>query len=139
MEVTLDRLEHFAKEFVHSLPSNHGEKAYVVGLQGDLGAGKTTFVQAVAQVLGVKSRVTSPTFVIAQRYDTAHPVFTHLVHVDAYRLSDETGDTIGFMDYVRDPHTLVLVEWPEHLPVEFPKDAPILKFETLDKNTRRIT
>jgi tRNA threonylcarbamoyladenosine biosynthesis protein TsaE len=140
MEIALDQLEQFAKDFVNKLPEVVGGKAHVVGLKGNLGAGKTTFVQEVAGVLGVEKQVTSPTFVIAQSYETKHPVFKRLVHMDAYRLSEEVVDTIGFSEYMSDPHTLVLVEWPENLPkeAEFPKGAPILEFETVDEETRKI-
>ena len=61
--------------------------------------------------------------------------------MDAYRLSGEEGDTIGFSEYMNDPENLVLVEWPENLPekAQFPKEAPILEFETTGETTRSIT
>jgi len=141
MDVSREDLAEFAKEFVQKLPDNAGTRAHVVGLKGNLGAGKTTFVQEVAKVLGVKESVTSPTFVIAQSYDAAHPVFKKLVHMDAYRLEGEESDTIGFGSYLDDPNSLVLIEWPENLPEEakFPEGAPILEFETIDENTRKVT
>ncbi len=70
MDLTLEGLATFAKEFVATLPQRPGASALVVGLKGDLGAGKTAFVQAVAREMGVKESVTSPTFVIAQSYQT---------------------------------------------------------------------
>ncbi|MEK7613354.1 MAG: tRNA (adenosine(37)-N6)-threonylcarbamoyltransferase complex ATPase subunit type 1 TsaE [Patescibacteria group bacterium] len=141
MEVTLEKMREFAAQFVARLPKVPGEKAHIVGLSGDLGAGKTTFVQHVARELGVKEQVTSPTFVIAQAYQTTHPLFTRLVHTDAYRLEGETKDTVGFEEFSHDPHTLMLVEWPEKLPREaiFPADASVLKFEVVDDNTRNIS
>lgn len=141
MEVPLENMSAYADKFVLTLPTGAGERAHVVGLSGELGAGKTTFVQHVAKALGVEEQIISPTFVIAQRYQTAHPVFTSLVHIDAYRLSDDAKDTIGFVEYLGDPHNLVLVEWPENLPKEagFPADAPVLKFETVDETTRFIS
>lgn len=141
MDVPLEKMDEYARQFVAALPQGQGRFAHVVGLRGELGAGKTTFVQHIAHALGVKEYVTSPTFVIAQRHSTAHPVFTSLVHIDAYRLSDDAKDTIGFSEYLADPHNLVLVEWPENLPqaAGFPAGAPILKFETVDETTRRIT
>jgi tRNA threonylcarbamoyladenosine biosynthesis protein TsaE len=140
MEYTLEELEQYAQEFVAALPQRAEHRAHVVGLRGNLGSGKTTFTQAVARALGVRDMVTSPTFVIAQSYHTAHPVFTRFVHMDAYRLEGEVEDTIGFASYLEDPHTLVFVEWPEHLPrgAHFPEDAPVLQFETVDEHTRRI-
>jgi len=141
MEISLAELADFAGTFVAALPPSSGAHAHVVGLSGELGAGKTTFVQAVAKVLGVKESVTSPTFVILQRYKTAHPLFTNLVHIDAYRLSPKEKDTVGFCGYVKNPNNLILVEWPENLPraADFPADAPILKFETMNETVRKIT
>jgi len=141
MEVSFEKLEEFARQFVTGLPHVVGEKAHVIGLQGELGSGKTTFVQLVAKVLGVREMVTSPTFVILQRYKTAHPLFTNLVHVDAYRLSPKEKDTVGFADYLDNPRNLILVEWPENLPrgADFPADASTLRFETIDETTRRIS
>lgn len=141
MDVSLQGMEAFAEDFVAHLPTSQGARAHMVGLAGDLGAGKTTFVQRVARSLGVRGEVTSPTFVIAQRYETTHPVFTSLVHIDAYRLLGEEKDTFGFQAYSADPHTLVLVEWPTNLPkgAQLPTDAPVLYFETVNETTRRIT
>lgn len=141
MELTLEQLENYAREFVAKLPTREEHQAHVVGLTGNLGSGKTTFTKAVAGALGVAHEVTSPTFVISQHYATTHPVFTQLVHMDAYRLAGDAGDTIGFHAYLSDPHNLILVEWPEHLPqgADMPPGTPTLHFETVDEHTRRIT
>jgi tRNA threonylcarbamoyladenosine biosynthesis protein TsaE len=72
---------------VKSLDISHDE-ALIVGLYGNLGAGKTSFTQAVARALGVTDIVNSPTFVIEKIYDTKHTHFIRLVHIDAYRLED---------------------------------------------------
>ena len=141
MDVVLEKMNEFAAQFAAELPRTAPRRAHIVGLSGELGAGKTTFVQAVARALGVQESVTSPTFVILQRYKTAHPLFTNLVHVDAYRLSPKEKDTIGFADYLNNPRNLILVEWPENLPrgAGFPADVPILKFETMNETIRKIT
>lgn len=141
MEISLEVLGEYAQEFVENLPKAVGTQAHVVGLKGNLGAGKTTFVQEAGKVLGVKEQITSPTFVIAQSYETTHSVFKRLVHMDAYRLSGEEKDTIGFSEYMNDPESLILVEWPENLPekANFPEGAAILEFETVDEDTRKIS
>lgn len=81
----------------------------VISLSGDLGAGKTVFVQGLATSLGVKERVTSPTFTIVHQYDARFPI----IHVDVYRL-DSFQDLldIGFEDFL-DPAAIVLLEWGE--------------------------
>jgi tRNA threonylcarbamoyladenosine biosynthesis protein TsaE len=139
MELSLENLVAFARSFVEALPKNEGKRAHIVGLSGDLGAGKTTFVQLVARALGVEDSVTSPTYVIAERYAIEHPPFTSLVHIDAYRLQEKESHTIGWDDFCKDPKNLLLVEWPERLGNAFPKDAPILIFSVVNESTRMIT
>jgi tRNA threonylcarbamoyladenosine biosynthesis protein TsaE len=85
----------------------------VVGLSGELGAGKTTLVRAISAALGVTERVTSPTFALVHRYAGRDgPVY----HVDAYRLrsTDEARD-LGFEEMLREAGAVVLIEWPERL------------------------
>jgi len=79
----------------------------VILLAGDLGAGKTVFVQGLAQALGVRERVTSPTFVLSRQYEGDLPV----VHIDVYRLDhvQEVID-IGLAELV-DDDAVVLIEW----------------------------
>jgi tRNA threonylcarbamoyladenosine biosynthesis protein TsaE len=80
----------------------------VVLVEGELGAGKTTFVRGAARALGVSGPVTSPTFTIGQRYPGRVPV----AHVDLYRLSDLAGEDPDLLaDYIT-PDTITFVEWP---------------------------
>jgi tRNA threonylcarbamoyladenosine biosynthesis protein TsaE len=82
----------------------------VVLVEGELGAGKTTFVRGACRALGVSAPVTSPTFTIGQRYDAQVPVS----HVDLYRIADlrdEDPDLLA--DYLR-PDSISFVEWPSH-------------------------
>ena len=119
--------------------------ATVVGLRGELGAGKTAFAKAVAEALGVRETVTSPTFVIEKIYklDAAQP-FGHLVHIDAYRLEGGAElTTLGWSGTVAEPGNLVLVEWPERVADVLPDDTLFIDFEALTESgaeeTRRIT
>lgn len=91
----------------------------VVALAGPLGAGKTVFVKGAAAGLGIDpDAVTSPTFVLAQRYEGARP----LVHVDCYRVeSEEALWSAGLADWL-EPGALVLVEWGDRFPDALPKD-----------------
>ena len=89
----------------------------VVCLEGDLGAGKTTFTQGLASALGVSGRVTSPTFCIVQEHASDRrsdrQTIPLLVHMDLYRLHDEADvEAIGWEDYLARGAVLV-IEWPD--------------------------
>ncbi|MEK6611069.1 MAG: tRNA (adenosine(37)-N6)-threonylcarbamoyltransferase complex ATPase subunit type 1 TsaE [Gemmatimonadota bacterium] len=85
----------------------------VVGISGELGAGKTTLVRAIAAALGVAEPVTSPTFALVHRY-AGRGVTVY--HVDAYRIQrPEDAADLGFEDMLAERDTVVLIEWPERL------------------------
>lgn len=93
----------------------------VVGLVGELGAGKTTFAQIFAERLGVKEAVKSPTFIIMQVFDTGAPAarrgIRKLCHADAYRLEGSRElFGVGFEDYAGRDDTVTLVEWADRVP-----------------------
>lgn len=88
----------------------------IVGLVGNLGAGKTTLAQLFAKNLGINDEVTSPTFTIMKIYQTKNEKFAELVHIDAYRLEGEDdAKKINLGNYLNQPNTLVLVEWPGNI------------------------
>ncbi|MFN2489391.1 MAG: tRNA (adenosine(37)-N6)-threonylcarbamoyltransferase complex ATPase subunit type 1 TsaE [Actinomycetota bacterium] len=97
----------------------------VISLSGDLGAGKTVFVQGVASAMGVETRVTSPTFTIVHNYAGRYPI----VHLDVYRLGSfqEVLD-LGFEELL-DPEAVMLVEWGEAV-------APLLPRRYLEVELR---
>ncbi len=108
----------------------------IFGLMGDLGSGKTAFVRGVAEKIGVKQNITSPTFVIMKTYEAPS---RHLVHIDAYRLnSQEDLFSIGFDDLVSEPSNLVFIEWPEKVFKTIPKNIKLINFSYLDENSRKI-
>ena len=115
-------------------------RATVVGLYGELGSGKTTFVQAVAKAFGVSERVTSPTFLILKSYKLTTNSYKLLVHVDVYRLRSSTElARLRFDELLSDPHNLILVEWADKVADLLPKDHFKLHFGFVDENTRKIT
>lgn len=105
--------------------------AFVVALVGELGSGKTTFVQGFAEALGVQERVLSPTFVILKFFRTKKQRggISGLCHIDCYRLK-ETNElsTLGFAELVADPENIVVIEWADRLKGAVPKGALWLKF-----------
>lgn len=131
-----------ARDFVNKELAEKSSRAKIITLIGELGSGKTTFVQEIARALGIEETVISPTFVIERVYKIPkgeHP-FKHLAHIDAYRLesSDELA-TLGWDELIKDPHTLLFIEWAERVESAVPNDAIEITFSTLDENTRKIT
>ena len=98
----------------------------VISLGGDLGAGKTALVQGIAAALGVRQRVTSPSFTIVHEYEARFP----LIHLDVYRLNSiqEVLD-LGFEEFL-DPDSVVIIEWGEAI-------APLLPQKFLDLELQR--
>lgn len=90
------------------------EGGEILTLSGDLGAGKTTFTKGLADGLGVSDTITSPTFSLMNVYPvTNHDQIKTLVHIDTYRLEQEDELlVIGVEDYLADPETVVIIEWP---------------------------
>lgn len=83
----------------------------VIGLSGELGAGKTTLVQAICRGLGARVLATSPTYALVHHYET--PDHRPVYHVDCYRLrAPEEARDLAFDDMVRE-QAIVLIEWPE--------------------------
>jgi tRNA threonylcarbamoyladenosine biosynthesis protein TsaE len=107
----------------------------VVGLSGELGAGKTTLVRAIAAGLGVRQAVTSPTFALVHRYDGAA---CSVYHVDGYRLrrAGEAAD-LGFDEMARERDAVILVEWPERFDDALPPLTHRLRLSYVDEPTLR--
>lgn len=96
----------------------------VVCLLGELGAGKTTFTKGLAEALGFKGRVTSPTFGLAREYRAKD---LRIYHLDLYRVAEtETGD-IGLEDYLHDPRGVCVIEWPAAVGAFMPPDYLTVK------------
>ena len=146
----------FARQFLDKIsktvPTATGG-AVVVGLYGNLGSGKTTLVQCVAEVLGVAEHITSPTFVIMKSYKLSPRQarspewrrgttfnFQLLTHIDAYRLkSAEELRALGFEKLLRDGANLILVEWADQVVDILPPEHIKLQFKFINETTRKIT
>lgn len=115
-------------------------KALVLGLKGELGGGKTTFLQGFARGLGIKQRILSPTFVILKRFKIKDLRFKNFYHIDCYRLNrDKEILALGFKEIISDKKNIVAVEWAERIKKILPKDAIWIKFDFIDENKRKIT
>jgi tRNA threonylcarbamoyladenosine biosynthesis protein TsaE len=122
----------------------------VLCLDGELGAGKTTFTQGLLQGLGAKGPYTSPTFLIMKEYETKISSATadkfqisnkikKVYHIDAYRIEAQDLLNLGWEEIIADPKNIIIVEWSERIKKILPKEAVRIKFEWLDENQRRIT
>ncbi len=105
-----------------------------LALTGDLGSGKTTFVQGLAKGLGFKGRIISPTFILMRRY----PGF---YHVDLYRFEGNVArevENIGLTDIWGKDENIVVIEWAEKIKNLMPTNTRWVRFKDLGKDKRRI-
>ncbi len=142
MKYTISNLQglgEMAKTFINSLtPEKEG--ATIIALKGNLGAGKTTFTQQVAEILEVEETVTSPTFVIEKIYKLSHKKFDFLIHIDAYRLeSGRELEVLGWKEISENPKNLIMLEWPERVAEILPSTITTISFLFIDETTREIT
>src|SRR3989344_3863400 len=115
----------------HSLIKNgKGKQATILTLSGELGSGKTTFVQGLARGLGIKNRILSPTFILSREYPLKNSVFKKLIHIDLYRLGEQNKvESLGLEEILANSENLVVIEWPERLGTLVPKQQIKIKFE----------
>jgi len=137
--------EKVAKNFVEEITRaerarRNNQNALIVGLYGELGSGKTTFVKGIAKVFGLEKTITSPTFVIEKIYKLKNQVFDNLIHIDAYRLKNEKELlNLGWREISKNPKNIIFIEWPENVNDILPSDAKNIKFRFVDENVREIT
>jgi tRNA threonylcarbamoyladenosine biosynthesis protein TsaE len=121
----------------------HLNKIQVLALHGDLGSGKTTFMQGIANKLRIKNHMISPTFIIMRTYTipTQEKITKkHLYHVDLYRIQDEKEiEGLGLIEIMNDPKNIVAIEWPEKIASFLPKKKIDINFQYINENTRKIT
>lgn len=124
-------------EYINSKKDNKG--AVVLALRGDLGGGKTTFVQGFAKGLGIKERVLSPTFVIMKKYQIPTAKNGNLFHIDCYRINSEKDlSSIGFYEILKNPRNIIVIEWAEKIKRILPQNTIWINFEFVDIKKRRI-
>ncbi|MEK7610257.1 MAG: tRNA (adenosine(37)-N6)-threonylcarbamoyltransferase complex ATPase subunit type 1 TsaE [Patescibacteria group bacterium] len=115
--------------------------ATVVGLRGELGAGKTALAQAVGRRLGLTAAITSPTFVVLKKYEIKSDYWPwrFWYHLDAYRLAGSADlEALGWQKIIADPGAFVLVEWAERVASALPAGAHEVAFGVLPEQARRI-
>ena len=156
---SIKETQKIAKEFAKECAKLSFEhQAIVVGLRGELGGGKTTFIKALAKALGVKEKILSPTFVILKKFYIDKPApaprkptptprggrpagrrWRNFYHIDCYRLQKpkELLD-LGFKEIISDPKNIVVVEWADRVKKILPKETIFLKFNFVNIKEREI-
>ena len=124
-----------AKKFAKQLKSDE-----IIGLIGELGAGKTIFTKGLAAGLGIKKNITSPTFVLMKIYKNPRNLaksgardrqITNFVHIDAYRIKTEQDlISIGIQEYFNRPNTVTVIEWADKIKKILPKKTRYVKTKT---------
>jgi tRNA threonylcarbamoyladenosine biosynthesis protein TsaE len=125
-------------EYTHWIAESLGRcvrSGDVLALQGDLGAGKTNFVQGLARGLGITQDVNSPTFILANEYPGGR---LPLYHVDAYRVENAAeAEGFGLDDYLNGEGVTV-VEWAERVREALPNDTLWIEMDYVNENERRL-
>lgn len=128
-----------AREIIDQLIRKETSGALVLALEGELGAGKTTFVQGLAKALKIKEKVLSPTFVIMRKFAMDNLRFKNFYHFDCYRLEGENDlDELGFAEIINNKENLVAIEWAGKIKSNLPKDAVWIYFEHGGEDERKI-
>jgi len=126
-----EETKQFAQDFAKNLTM-----PVIITLTGNLGAGKTTFVQGMALGLGIKKLVNSPTFLLIKKYIVDKK---NVYHIDLYRLNSEKDiEGTGLLDILKEKDSIVIIEWAEKMGSLLPDDRIDIQFEYLDEGRRKI-
>lgn len=120
----------------------------LVCFEGNLGAGKTTFIQGLLDGLGAERPFVSPTFILMKQYDlpirqaslsapTGNGI-KWVYHADAYRLGAKEFREIGFEEWIADPEGITLLEWPERIAELLPEKHTTVKIESISETERKV-
>ena len=142
-----EETQKLGEEFVARLHLEQGvtlSKATVIALYGDLGSGKTTFVQGMAVGLGIRRRIISPTFIIVRSYQIRGKGkglrVKFFYHIDLYRIENEIDlKGLGIEEIINNPQNIVVIEWAKKMENLLPKNRWDVRFEYLGEDERRIT
>ena len=134
MDASLTDLPELATKIVAQLRPGD-----VLALSGPLASGKTTLTQAILKAMKYQGRVTSPTFVLEKHYPVDFNGISDVIHLDFYRLQPSQLASFGWQDYLGQPDTLTIIEWPEVGVDYLPKQTKLIKLEIIDDQTRRLS
>lgn len=131
----------FAKEQALELTREGNGQPIIIALEGELGAGKTTFTQAFAEALGIKEHLKSPTFVLMKHYHIVNGLKYHtLYHLDCYRLNSSADLLpLGGGDIIHRSGTIVLIEWAERVADILPRNHWVIHMDHVAEQERNIS
>lgn len=116
--------------------------AFVLGLEGDLGGGKTTFLQGFAKGLGIKDKILSPTFIIMRKYklnNLAIGQVGNFYHFDCYRIKNSKEILgLGFKEIINNPTNIVAIEWADKIKKIVPQNSAWISFKFVKEKEREI-
>ncbi|MEY8371230.1 tRNA (adenosine(37)-N6)-threonylcarbamoyltransferase complex ATPase subunit type 1 TsaE [Aerococcaceae bacterium 50-4] len=125
--------EESTKAFAQKL-AKHVQPGDIICLEGNLGAGKTTFTKYFAKALGIDQAIKSPTYTIIREYeDNDIPLY----HMDAYRLEETGSDSVGLEDYINGDG-VTIIEWPQFVVEDLPKDYLWLTLTSKSETSRSV-
>ncbi len=114
------------------------KNTFIFALYGNLGSGKTTFIQGFAKGLGITKRILSPTFILVRNYKIPKSSST-FYHIDLYRTNDlEDLKGLGLNELFNNPNNIIAIEWAEKMRGLLPKERIDINFEYLEENKRKI-
>ena len=115
--------------------ANNIQSATVIELVGDVGAGKTTFVRGLAQGLGIKEPLSSPSFTISRFYQGEKYTLTHY---DFYRLEDPGLMAEDLAESIEDENNVTIIEWGQSIADILPPEHKVIEIKYIDENTREL-
>jgi tRNA threonylcarbamoyladenosine biosynthesis protein TsaE len=128
----LENIQEAAQQFLAAAGS-----AKVFAFHGEMGAGKTTFIHALCEAIGVKGNISSPTFSIINQYTSNSGNIIY--HMDLYRLKDDNEAINAGVEDCLYSGNICLVEWPEKAPGIFPEDSLHISITLIDATTRKLS
>ena len=112
----------------------------VIALIGDLGSGKTTFLQGLGRGLGIRQKILSPSFLQLKPYPIHNRRLKYLFHFDFYRLASfSEAESRGLTEYLRPKNAVVVMEWADRIKKWLPAKTKYIYFTNLDLNTRLLS
>jgi tRNA threonylcarbamoyladenosine biosynthesis protein TsaE len=127
--------KYFISQILKILPL---DKALVISLTGDLGSGKTTFIQGISKGLKIKQQINSPSFVIMKKFKLPYKKIKNFYHFDLWRITKEDLLSLGFKEILNDPSNIVVLEWAEKAQDILPQSSILIEFRHLSLNKRKI-